>query len=85
MSGRSQFGTWDLSEPQGRSGAIRNLLANAELTEDILLERAHQFWEWLCNRPILSNPGWIRTFEQFAGYVLQDRALIQSYLDRVSR
>ena len=39
----------------------------------------------VCNRPILSNPGRIRTFEQFAGYVLQDRALIQTYLDRVSR
>lgn len=39
----------------------------------------------VCNRPILSNPGRIRTFEQFAGYVLQDRALIQSYLDRVNR
>ncbi len=39
----------------------------------------------VCNRPILSNPGRIRTFEQFAGYILQDRALIQSYLDRVNR
>lgn len=39
----------------------------------------------VCNRPILSNPGRTRAFEQFAGYVLQEPCLIRSYLQRVTR
>ena len=35
------------------------------------------------NRPVLSNHGRNRTFEQFAGFVLQDHKLIEKYLARV--
>jgi len=41
------FGEWDLSVPGGRDGAIRNLVSSGELSEEVLAERARQFWAWL--------------------------------------
>jgi len=39
----------------------------------------------IANRPMLSNYGKIRSFDQFAGYVLQDPDLITAYLSRANR
>jgi len=39
----------------------------------------------VCNRPFLSNHGRIKTFEQFAGFVLQRNDLVKTYMDRVER
>jgi hypothetical protein len=37
----------------------------------------------VCNRPFLSNHGRIKSFEQFAGFVVQDPGLVDLYLKRV--
>jgi hypothetical protein len=37
------------------------------------------------NRPFLSGYGRTRTFEQFSGFVIQDRVLVASYLERIRR
>lgn len=39
----------------------------------------------VANRPMLSNFGKIRSFDQFAGFVIQDPELITGYLARVNR
>jgi hypothetical protein len=39
----------------------------------------------VCNRPLLSNHGRVRAFEQFAGFVLQRKDLVEAYLHRVLR
>lgn len=39
----------------------------------------------VANRPMLSNHGRTRAFEQFAGFVLQESSLIREYLTRVNR
>jgi hypothetical protein len=37
----------------------------------------------VCNRPLLSNQGRIKSFEQFAGFVLQEPSLVNAYLSRI--
>jgi hypothetical protein len=37
----------------------------------------------VCNRPLLSNHGRVKAFEQFAGFVLQRDDLVEAYLQRV--
>jgi hypothetical protein len=39
----------------------------------------------ICNRPLLSNQGRVRSFEQFAGFVLQRPDLVDAYIQRVVR
>ncbi|MBB4587909.1 hypothetical protein GGE50_003813 [Rhizobium leguminosarum] len=39
----------------------------------------------VANRPMLSNYGKIRSFDQFAGFVIQDQDLIAAYLARANR
>ncbi|WP_339026762.1 hypothetical protein WI604_18365 [Bradyrhizobium symbiodeficiens] len=37
------------------------------------------------NRPFLSNPGRIKTFEQYSGFFVQEEHLIKAYLGRIGR
>jgi hypothetical protein len=39
----------------------------------------------ICDRPFLSNHGRVKAFEQFAGFVLQRKDLVEAYLHRVVR
>lgn len=38
----------------------------------------------VCNRPLLSNHGRVKAFEQFAGFALQRRDLVEAYIQRVA-
>jgi hypothetical protein len=39
----------------------------------------------VCNRPLLSNRGRVKNFEQFAGFALQRSDLVNAYLQRIAR
>jgi hypothetical protein len=49
----------------------------------------HLSWDrkvaMVCNRPFLSNQGRVRSFEQFAGFVLQRPDLVDAYIQRITR